>query len=133
MQTSITFCDLLRNPEKYNGKEVTVRATYRYGLEWQQLYCLDCLEKGKALLEVPDNGDESLERSLKRTPKAGIVNLTVQGLFMSGRTYGHMNGYHYQITAHKISNVVVLLKGMKSLEEEQRVEKRWACGGTNPK
>ena len=133
LQATGTFCDLLRNPDKYNGKEVTVRATYRYGFEWQQLYCLDCVEKGRAWLEIPGDGDESLDRSLRRTPKAGIVNLTVQGLFLSGSTYGHMNGYSYQITAHKISSVVVLLKGIKSREEEQRVEKRWACGGTNPK
>jgi hypothetical protein len=32
-EPSTTFCDLLRNPEKYNGKEVTVRATWRYGFE----------------------------------------------------------------------------------------------------
>lgn len=42
-ETPVTFCDLLRNAEKYNGKEVTVRATWRYGFEWSQFYCLDCL------------------------------------------------------------------------------------------
>jgi hypothetical protein len=44
----VTFCELVSNPELYNGKVVTVRATYKYGFEWQMLYCLDCLDKGKA-------------------------------------------------------------------------------------
>jgi hypothetical protein len=29
--------------------------------------------------------------------------------------------------------VAVVIKGMKSRDEEQTAEKRWACGGTNPK
>ena len=32
-QSPVTFCDLVRNPEKYNGDEITVRTTYRYGFE----------------------------------------------------------------------------------------------------
>jgi hypothetical protein len=132
-QSPLTFCDLVRNPEKYNGEEITVRATYRYGFEWSQLYCLDCAEKGKAWL---DTGflDDASARSLKRAPKyAGIVNLTVQGAFVSGDTYGHLNGYRYKIEAHKLSNVAVVQKGMKPLAEEQKAERHWACGGTDPK
>ncbi len=42
-------------------QEVNVRATYRYGFEWQELYCLDCKDKGKAWLEVPlDLGSNAL-------------------------------------------------------------------------
>src|SRR5712664_1833342 len=74
-----TFCDLVRNPEKFNGKEVTIRATYHYGFEWQQLYSLDCLDKGKAWLEIPADIDDASEAAMKHAPKgAGIVNLTVK-------------------------------------------------------
>jgi hypothetical protein len=133
-QSPTTFCDLLRNPEKYNGKEVIVRATYRYGFEWSQLYCLDCLDQGKAWLDMTVSFEDTSARSLKRMPKyAGIVNLTVQGVFVTGGTYGHLNGYRYKIEPYKISDVVVLQKGMQSREQEERVEKRWACGGSDPK
>src|SRR5882762_3278488 len=122
---TITFCDLVRNPEKFNGKEVTIRATYHYGFEWSQLYCLDCLDKGRAWLEIPNDIDEGSEKALKRTPKdAGIVNLTVSGTFMSGSIYGHLNGYKYKVVAKKISNVAVIVKGMKTLAEEKEAEKR---------
>ena len=132
-QAPITFCELLENPYKYNGQEIRVRATYRYGFEWSYLYCLNCLDKGKAWLSRSSFGDAS-ERALRKLPKgAGIVNLTVQGIFESGGTYGHQNGYRYQITADKITDVKVIQKGTKSREEEEKAEKHWACGGTNPK
>lgn len=124
-QSPLSFCDLVRNPETYNGKEVTVRATYRYGFEWQQLYCLDCLDKGRAWLELPNDPDDSLLKDLRRAPKgAGIVNLTVQGTFKSGGSFGHLNGYRYEFTARKISNVAVVSKGMKDIGEEEKAEKK---------
>ena len=135
-QQAVHFCDLVRNPEEYNGKTVTVRATYRQGFEWRELYCLECLDKGKAWLELPDdyNLDTASAKALKRVPKAGgIVNLTVQGVFVSGGHFGHENGYHYKFVVVKVADVKVLLKGMKNPEEERIIEQRYACGGTNPK
>jgi hypothetical protein len=133
-QTAVSFCDLVRNPEQYDGKTVTVRATYKYGFEWQQFYCLDCLDRGKAWLELPDDLDQVSSKALKRAPKgAGIVNLTAEGVFMGRGNFGHMNGYHYKFVAHQVRDVVVVLKGMKRPAEEEKAQKRWACGGTNPK
>lgn len=129
-----TFCELLRNPGKYSGKEVTVRATWKYGYEWSQLYCLDCLDKGKAWLEIPGDINDASIKALRRAPKdAGIVNITVRGTFMSGSHFGHLNGYPYQIVVRQVTDVAVVLKGMKSPEQEKEAEKRWACGGANPK
>ncbi|HKV60592.1 MAG TPA: hypothetical protein VJO16_01655 [Candidatus Acidoferrum sp.] len=131
---AVSFCDLVRNPERFNAKEVTIRATYRYGFEWEELYCLDCLDKGKAWLEIPADIDDASRKALKRAPKgAGIVDLTVIGTFMSGNTYGHSNGYQHKFVAKEISDVAVIVKGMKSPAEEKQGEKQWACGGTNPK
>jgi hypothetical protein len=132
-QAPVALCDLLRHSDNFSGKEVTVRGTYRYGFEWSELHCLDCLPL-RIWLEFSDDMDHASEKLLKHIPKgAGIVNLTVQGIFESGTTYGHMNGYRFQLTARKVSNVVVLQKGMKSLAEEEKTEKKWACGGANPK
>ena len=132
-ESATTFCDLLKNPEKYNGKEVTVRATWHYGFEWSQFYCLDCLNEGKAWLEVPSDLDQASTKALKQIPKAGIVNITVQGVFMSGGHFGHLSGYPYTLVVRKVSDVAIVLSGMKKAEEEKQAEKRWACGGENPK
>lgn len=133
-QTQVSFCDLVRHPELYRGKEVTVRATHKYGFEWSELYCLDCLDKGKAWLGFTHDLDDTSERALKRVPKyAGIVNLTVHGTFHGPGGYGHLNGYRYEFVADKVSSVVVISKGMKPVEEERRLERVYACGGSNPK
>lgn len=133
-QPLIPFCDLLRNPEKFNGQQVTVRATWRYGVEWSELYCLECRDRGRAWLDLSSDVDEASERRLKKTPKgAGIVNLTIQGTFRAGGNYGHMNGYHYEIMPNRISDIKILQKGMKSPKEAEEIEKQFACGGTHPR
>lgn len=133
LQPDISFCELLKNPEQYNGKEVTVRATWRYGYEWSDFYCLDCLDQGKTWLQVPSNLDDASTKALRRIPKAGIVNITVRGIFMSNGHFGHLNGYPYQLVTQRVSNAAVILSGMKDAAQEKQAEKKWACGGENPK
>lgn len=131
---SASYCELVSNPGLYDGKEVTVRATYKYGYEWSYLYCLSCMNKGQTWLDVPTDLDAASEKALKRMPKgAGAANLTVQGTFTRCGHCGHQGSYPFKFVAHKVSNVAVVIKGMKSLDEEQKAERRWACGGTNPK
>jgi len=133
----VTFCDLMQNPEKYNDKEVTVRATYRFGYEWSYLYCLGCLDQGRAGLELPPNYDgldKASQRALKRLPKsAGIANITVRGVFEGPGTFGHQGGYRYKFAVKEVGNTVLLIKGMRTSDEEKNVEQKWACGGANPK
>jgi hypothetical protein len=132
-QAPLKFCDLLKNPEKYSDKGVTVRATYRYGYEWSELYCLDCVDQGKADLRFSEDLDKHSERVLKRLPKDSIVNLTVHGILAGPGEYGHTGLDRYRFTADKVEEVTVVLKGMHSLEDQKAAEKKWACGGTNPK
>ncbi len=134
-QGVMNFCDLLRNAERFNGKEVTVRATYRYGYEWSQLYCLKCADEGKVWLELPSalDYDNDSQKALRKMPKgSGIVDVTVRGVFTSGATYGHGNMYRSQLRAMKITDVFVIQKGMKSLSAEAKADQRSGCGGSNP-
>lgn len=134
-QTLLGFCDLLNDPEKYNGKVVTVRATYQYWFEASYLYCLGCEKGGRVWLQLPFYfDDKSSEIEFNKAPDgAGIVNVTVTGRFEYGGTYGHLNGYRYQLTVKKVRNLVVLQHGMKSAERGRKTEERWACGGKQPK
>jgi hypothetical protein len=136
-QDMVTFCDLVHDPNKYAGKEVTVRASYKFGFEWSYLYCLSCLEEGKPWLELPlhfDDLDRTTRKAIQHLPEyAGTVNLTVSGVLVGPGAYGHMNGYRYEFKARTVSNVVVLIKGMKRIDEEKLIEQKCACGGANPK
>src|SRR4051812_43393690 len=65
---AVSYCDLIKNPELYDGKEVTFRGTYRYGFEWSELYCLQCRGIGKTWLEI-GNTTKKTQKILKRLPR----------------------------------------------------------------
>ena len=48
----IDFCEVLKYPRQYGGKEITVRATYFYWFEMSDLYCLSCPDKGKTWASI---------------------------------------------------------------------------------
>lgn len=73
-QQSITFCELLRHPDEYNDRGVTVRATLRYGFETQDLYCLSCRDVGRIRLELVDDPDAKISDS-DRIEKATCLRL----------------------------------------------------------
>jgi hypothetical protein len=77
--------------------------------------------------------DSASERAAKKASQTGFVNLTVTGAFEGPGHHGHLNGYEYRFTAHTIKDMAVIVKGMKSLDEEKAAEKRWARGGKDPK
>jgi hypothetical protein len=73
--------------------------------------------------------DDESEKAFKKMPKdAGIVNLTVVGIFHFGTSYGHLNGYRYELVAQEIRNVAVTQKGMKDIAEENKAHEQGACG-----
>jgi len=84
-------------------------------------------------LEISPELDDRSTAVLKRTPKAGIVNITVQGVFQSGGHFGHLNSYPNRFVARRVSYFAIVSNGMKSLEDERNAEKQWVCRGSNPK
>jgi hypothetical protein len=39
---AVRLCDVLKNPNQYEGKELIISAGFRVGYEWQALVCYDC-------------------------------------------------------------------------------------------
>jgi hypothetical protein len=90
--------------------------------------------RGRGLLGAYNENLDALGKAWKKMPKgARTVNVTVIGVFHFGATYGHLNGYRYELIFREISNIAVIQKGKKNPEEERKAEQKWACGGTNPK
>jgi len=123
----ISYCDLVKNPEKYDGKEVSVRATYRYGFEWQELFCLDCRKTAKTWLEF-DNDDTQYKASLKKFPKnQGTISAIFTGTFHSSKgPYGD-GGYRFQFMVTVISDVEVVSKQGWDPEHLTPIERKKAC------
>jgi hypothetical protein len=124
---SISYCDLLNNPELYDGKEVTVRATYRYGFEWSEIFCIKCRASGKTWLEVGDVTQKS-KKILKKLPKDdGTVNAAFTGTFQSSKGPFGDGGYRFRFLLKEISETEVVTKSGADPEKLPEGLRRKLC------
>jgi len=105
-ETEISFCDLIKNSEKYKDKEVSVRATYRYSFEHAELYCLECVEN-KAWVEFDESFKKySKSKYTKKIKNNGFrgrtVNVEVVGTLLSGGGFGHFGIYPYKFVVKSL-------------------------------
>jgi hypothetical protein len=93
---SVTVCEAIARGSRPQHPEATIRGTYRYGFEWQELYCLGCYPEGRIWVEW--RGDARVKNMLERLPKhAGTANVLVTGRFVTGGRYGHMGAYQAKL------------------------------------
>lgn len=107
---SVNFCDLLKEPKKYDGKKVTVRATYRYGFEWQEIYCLECRNLGKVWLEIGDITSKSGKIFNNFSKNDGTINGIFTGVFQSSEAPFGDGGYKFRFWLEEISKPELLTK-----------------------
>lgn len=130
--SKVDYCDLIRHASDYDGKAVAVKATYRYGFEWQELYCVGCAAPSKIWLDFsPDSAFES-RRPFARAPRhQGTLNGTFYGSFEStGGPFGD-GGYKYRLRLQKVANVRVVSKSGGVASSLPASERAKVCGGGN--
>ncbi len=91
---TVSYCDLIRNAERYNGKLVRVSAIYRYGFEWSELYCLECVNEAKTWVDFDESFASSTKSGVRKKIgdhglKGRTVRVTMIGRFELGG-YGHL-------------------------------------------
>ncbi len=130
----VSFCDILRSPEKFDGKQISIVASYRFGFEWQELLCISCRGKNKVWLELGDDHPRSLERQLRQLPKnQGIVNGVFTGIFIGKPSAYGDGGYHYQLELLRLTNVTMVSRSSvvpESLNYTER-ERLIRCPSSN--
>lgn len=91
---AVSYCELVRNPDNYDGKRIVVRATYRYGFEWQELFCSSCRSE-RTWLEIPGDADHPIK--FRNAPRhQGTINGTFYGRFNGRKGVHGDGGYRYQ-------------------------------------
>src|SRR5437879_4212512 len=69
---SVRYCDLLRNPSIYDKKEVRIKAIFRVGYEWEELYCPDCFAiDQRTWIKFDDEVDSCTKRDIRKLISAG--------------------------------------------------------------
>lgn len=124
----VEYCDLIKNPEAYDGKEVTVRATYRYGFEWQEIYCLECRNLGKTWLEIWDITKKSKKIFRKFPENDGTFNAIFTGIFQSSKGPFGDGGYPYRFMLKEISQAeLVTRSGADPKKLSDEIRKKVCC------
>jgi hypothetical protein len=100
--SAISVCSLLDSADTHVGREVTVYGTYRYGFEWQDLYCVRCAgtRDGFVWIEFEEEAEWPTGQHFSRDQ--GSFNVVFRGQFDTGTTYGHENGYRSQLRVSRI-------------------------------
>lgn len=126
----IDYCDLLRSPTDFDGKKVTVKATYRYGFEWQELFCFPCRDIGKTWLEIEDDLISSRSRkALKKLPKdGGTVTAIFTGRFESSKGPFGDGSYRFRFVLNEVEQTELVSKsGFDPAQFPKNVQKK-ICG-----
>jgi hypothetical protein len=95
---AVGFCDVASHPENFMNKRVRVRAVYRVGFEWQEIYSLRCVDAPSTWVEFSDTFEVSSRKAMKQMETGKHFSISV-GVVLEGRLtgygggYGHMNGY----------------------------------------
>lgn len=105
------YCDLIQNPKKYDGKNVAVRAAYRYGIEWQELFGMKCLGQGKTWLEFASKNNENTHRTLRKAPRdQGTFNATFYGKFNSADGPHGDGSYVFKFEVESVKDIKIVSK-----------------------
>jgi len=128
------LCDVLKESQQYDGKQVTVRATYRSGVEISQLYCLACIERGRVWMRelLPRNGEispgvKNLNELLHEAGPAITVNGTFTGIFRGPGQHGYLGASTYQIDVQEVRNVELVYRGPAEPERLPEEIKKKIC------
>jgi len=123
------YCDIVNDPIKFDGKPIIVWATYRYGFEVQELFCLECRDQGKAWLEFSDALDKKSRNALKKLPKReGTINAVFRGTFeASGGPYGHLE-YRFKFVVTEVRQPEVVSKSGWAPEYLPSTAQQKLCG-----
>jgi len=126
----VDYCELLQNPAEFDGKRVTIKATFRYGFEWQEIFCLSCRDLAKTWLEIDDDTiSASARKALKKFPKnEGTVTADFSGTFESSKgPYGD-GSYRFRFILEDIRQPEVVSKSGFDPSHLPRNVKCKVCG-----
>lgn len=107
----VSYCHLINVPDHFDGRLVTLKASYRYGFEWQELFCVSCGGTERVWLNLGDEHSKTLSRELRRLPKhQGTINGTFTGVFRGKASAYGDGGYKYQLDLTALTGVDVVSK-----------------------
>lgn len=115
---TVDYCDLIRHAKDYDQKQIRIKAVYRVGYEWSEIYCPDCFnQKERTWVEFDDDLESCTNSKVVKLlgDDERTLSVTVVGVFhSSSRRYGHMGSYRFEFVVKCVENAKLLLKDGRS-------------------
>lgn len=133
---SVNLCDLIKNPTIYSDKTIRIKATYRYGAEWSELYCSNCWNgrNGRIWVDFDKSFEENTNSKVaKNLEDAGEIGRTVNVDFIgrlvsSDKKNGHMSAYQFKFIAFKaVKARIIANESPIPTELETQIKKQTFC------
>lgn len=129
---TVSYCELMRSPEQYQGKVIRVSAIYQYGFEWSELYCPECVNEAKTWVDLDESFVSSTKANLrKKIGPHGVTGRTVWvtmvGRFDVGGGYGHMGAYRFRLMVDRLENAQVIVDDSSPSALPKKVLSRLHC------
>ena len=128
------LCEVLKETQQYDGKQITVKATYRNAVETSQLYCLACIDRGSVWMRelLPRDGEISpgvrkLNELLHEGGPGVTVNAVFTGIFRGPGQYGYLGASTYQIDVQEVREVELIYRGPLAPERLPEEIKKKIC------
>ena len=129
----VELCEVLRHSEFYEGKQITVRATFRVGRKERQLFCMACMDGRVWMREILPSGGEiapglkKLNDLILENENGMIVNGIFTGKFRGPGVYGFLGSFTYQIDVQEVRQIeVIYSSGPEPQDLPKEIQKK-AC------
>jgi len=129
----VELCEVLRNSEFYEGKQITVRATFRAGRKERQLFCMACIDGRVWMREILPSGGEiapglkKLNDLILENEKGITLNGTFTGTFRGPGVYGRLGAFTYQIDVQEVREIEVIYSAGPDPEDMPKEIQKKAC------
>lgn len=130
----VELCEVLRNSEFYEGKQITVRATFRLGRKERQLFCMACIDNGRVWMReiLPSGGEiapglKKLNDLMQENEKGMIVNGIFTGTFRGPGVYGLLGAFTYQLDVQEVRQIEVIYSGGPDPHDLPKEIQKKAC------
>jgi hypothetical protein len=115
---TVDYCDLIRQAKDYDQKQIRIKAVYRVGYEWSEIYCPDCFnQKERTWVEFDDDLESCTNSKIVKLlgDDGKTLSVTVVGVFHSSSIrYGHMGSYRFKFAVKCVESAKLLLKDGRS-------------------
>lgn len=131
--TTVSYCEIAKEPTKYVNQTVRIRVIYRVGFEWSEIYSLHCTDAPSTWLDFsPDFNRASQAPPPLAMTTEGNFSITAGVVFVGRLTgavgrYGHLNSYKLEFAADSVEEAIRLdnhgyVPGYLTEEDRKRIQ-----------